>query len=270
MNTIKLEDDILDLDGIEEIRIDEWNHYSNNDHGVPRVSHILAQCRKSDWLIQWAANIGRRKYDYYRNKALDIGTISHEVIDNYLIDTYVKHSITTFVADYDNIQQEYKESVYNCFENFKLWEKRLYNYGGKIDEIIGLEITVTCPWYGGTIDCIARINGAVYIIDFKTSKQITAEYLLQVAAYMWIINNGYAPGLPHIDGVGIVRMDKNKYGVIDDYFLNDFDPYHHDMIVSYQNCFMEYVNAFYRSINTEYVFDQYKKVYVPEKIYGVS
>ena len=187
---------------------------------------------------------------------------SHEVIDNYLIDTYVKHSITTFVADYDNIQQEYKESVYNCFENFKLWEKRLYNLGGKIDEIIGLEVPVTCPWYGGTIDCIARINGAVYIIDFKTSKQISAEYLLQVTAYMWIVNNNYAPYLPHIDGVGVIRMDKSKYGVVDDYFLNDFDPNHHNMIVNYQNCFMEYVNAFYRTINAEHIFDKYFLLYL--------
>ena len=269
---IKLKDDILELDGIEEIREEQWNHYcyEKNSNGVPRVSNILAQCRSSEWLIQWAANIGRRKYDYYRSKALDIGTIVHECVDNYLIDVYSKHSVIPFAIDYDEIQQEYKESVYNCFENFKLWEKRLYNLGGKIDEIIGLEVPVTCPWYGGTIDCIARINGAVYIIDFKTSKQISAEYLLQVTAYMWIINNNYAPYLPHIDGVGVIRMDKSKYGVVDDYFLNDFDPDHHNMIVNYQNCFMEYVNAFYRTINAEHIFDKYKETYNPEKIYGVS
>ena len=65
---IKLKDDILELDGIEEIREEQWNHYcyEKNSNGVPRVSHILAQCRSSEWLIQWAANIGRRKYDYYR------------------------------------------------------------------------------------------------------------------------------------------------------------------------------------------------------------
>ena len=62
---IKLKDDILELDGIEEIREEQWNHYcyEKNSNGVPRVSHILAQCRSSEWLIQWAANIGRRKYD---------------------------------------------------------------------------------------------------------------------------------------------------------------------------------------------------------------
>ena len=106
--------------------------------------------------------------------------------------------LLSFVLELGAFTRFVAKSVYNCFENFKLWEKRLYNLGGKIDEIIGLEVPVTCPWYGGTIDCIARINGAVYIIDFKTSKQISAEYLLQVTAYMWIINNNYAPYLPHI------------------------------------------------------------------------
>lgn len=270
MKSIKLKNDILELEGIEDKRIEEWNHYSNNNNGVPRVSHILAQCRSSEHLIQWAANIGRRKYDYYRSKALNIGTIVHENIDKYLIDKYIRHSMTDYIIDYDSIENEYKESIYNAYENFKLWEKRLYNYGGRIDEIIGIEIPVTCPWFGGTIDCIMRINNAVYIIDFKTSKQISADYLLQASAYMWMVNNGYSENLPHIDGIGIIRVDKTRYGVIDDYFLNDFDLNHHNMIISYQNCFMDYVNAFYRTINTNYIFDQFGRVYEAEKIYGVS
>lgn len=269
MKNITPSKDILALDGIDEKRVD-WNYYSNSDHGVPRVSHILAQCRNSDFLIKWAANVGRRKYDFYREKALNIGTIVHEIIDEYLLNTFINPSTTDFVVDYDDIEPEYRESVYNAFNNFKLWVNRLYSFGGKIDEVFGYEIPVTCPWFGGTVDGIVKINGAWYIIDFKTSKQISPEYLLQVSAYMWVINNGYVSGLPHIDGVGIIRVDKSKYGVVDDYFLNNFDPAHRNMIISYQNCFMDYVNAFYRTINTDYNFNQYKETYNPEYIYGVQ
>ena len=61
-----------------------------------------------------------------------------------------------------------------------------------IDKVIGVEIPISCPWFGGTIDAILVINGATYIIDFKTSKKISSEYLVQVAAYMWLVNNGFA------------------------------------------------------------------------------
>ena len=49
---------------------------------------------------------------------------------------------------------------------------------------------------------------AIYIIDFKTSKQISYEYIIQTCAYMWLINNGFFPEISHIDGVGIIRVDK--------------------------------------------------------------
>jgi len=191
MEALFLDNDILELEGIEEIRSREWINYNHEEKGVPRVSHILAQCENQEGLIQWAANIGRRKYDYYREKALNIGTIVHENIDEYLMSKYVYH--TPFSINFNNIEDDYRKSVYNSFENFKLWEKRLEEYGCKIEEVVGLEIKVTCPWYGGTIDGIVKINGRYYIIDFKTSKKISMSYFLQASAYMWIVNNGYAP-----------------------------------------------------------------------------
>lgn len=269
MKELKLSKDILTLDGIDEKRID-WNYYSNSNLGVPRVSHILKQCRDSEFLINWAANVGRKKYDYFREKALDIGTIVHEILDKYIDSKYIHPSILEFKVDYDEIEPEYRDKVYNSFENFKLWENRLYSYGGKIEDVLGFEIPLTCPWFGGTADIIFKINGVWYIGDFKTSKQISAEYLLQVCAYMWIINNGYVKGLPKIGGVGIIRVDKNKFGVVDDYFLTDFDSTQHNYIIAYQNCFMSYVDTFYRTINTNYIFDIYKSDYNPEYIYGVE
>ena len=251
---IILDNDILELDGIEEARVD-WLQYTNRDVAVPRVSHILRQCRDSDGLIQWAANIGRRKYDYYRDKALNIGTLVHEIIDEYLIARYNNH--TEYTVDYANIEEDYRSSVYNCFENFKLWESNLNKNGFFVEEVVGLEIPVTCPWYGGTIDGIVKINGAYYIIDFKTSKKISPEYLLQTSAYMWIINNRYVDGLPIINGIGIIRVDKQKYGVINDLFISNFTAEQSAMITNYQKCFMSYVDSFYRTINTDYITENY-------------
>jgi hypothetical protein len=270
MSELALTEDILELEGIEEFRCNEWNYYSNNDIGVPRVTHILKQCRNTEGLIQWAANVGKRKYEYYRDKACDIGTIVHTTIDEYLSNIYITKSSVEYLVNYDNIEEDYKSSVFKAFENFKLWEAKLNEYGAKIEEVVGLEIPVTCPWFGGTIDAIVKINGAYYIIDFKTSKNISSEYILQVSSYMWIINNGYAPGLPHIDGIGIIRVDKSNIGIINDLFLNDFNPEHHNIITSFQQCFLDQVTVFYRIINTNYLFDKYSKEYNPEYIYGAK
>lgn len=263
----KLSRNLFSLDGIEEKR-DYWDHYEYMGNGVPRVTHILSQCKNTDGLIRWAANVGRRKYDYYRELALESGTLAHEMVEQYLISKYKKPSITNFVPDFDSIPSAYRNNVYNSFKNFELWEQRLNTYNSKIEKVIGLEVPITCPWFGGTIDGIITINRATYIVDFKTSKKISSEYLLQVCAYMWVVNNYYRNEFPHIDGVGIIRLDKSKCGVVDDYFLNDFNRYQHNMIVDYTNCFFSYVDAYYRTINTDYNFETYKEYYNPERIYG--
>ena len=248
---VKLPDDILELAGIEQQR-EVWDKYVNAEVGpVPRVTNIISQCNDQSGIINWAANIGRKKYDYYRNKALDTGTIVHELIDKYLICTYKDY--TNFSIDYTEIPQELREGVFNAIENFKIWCKQVDNI-----EVVGLEIPVSCPWYGGTIDGIFKINGAYYIVDFKTSKGISPEYLIQTAAYMWVINNGYAPNLPHIDGIGIIRVDKRRIsGEIDDFFLNDFIAPEHNIIVQLESCFASYVEAYYRNININYLLNTY-------------
>ncbi len=267
MDSNILNEDLLELEGIEEKR-KEWDTYSNDGNGVPRVTHILRQCEDSEGLIRWAASMGYKRYNYYKEKACDIGTIVHELLDGYLIHDYCSSGVAPFEVDYNEIPNDYRSSVYNCFENFKLWEKNLANYGASIEEVVGLEIPVTCPWFGGTIDGIVKINGAYYIIDFKTSKQISPSYLLQTSAYMWVINNGYTPQLPHIDGIGIIRVDKSGYGIINDLFLNDFNPDQHNMIINFQNCFMSYVDTYYRNASVGYIFDRYKKLYNPKSVYG--
>jgi hypothetical protein len=52
-------------------------------------------------------------------------------------------------------------------------------------ETIAYDVTVFSDKYGyaGTIDYLCRIDGKVYIVDFKTSQQVWPEYELQVSAY---------------------------------------------------------------------------------------
>jgi len=263
-----MDDELLELDGISNERKD-WLTYTYNGTPVPRVSHILSQCRDNEWLVNWAAVVGKSKVDYYREKACTIGSIAHEIIENYLITKY-KPSLGTNapVIEYADIDSEYRASVYNSVENFKLWEKRLNeSFGCQIEDIFGFEVPIVTPWYGGTIDGIIKINGLWYIIDFKTSKEIDPSYILQTAAYLWGVSNGFLENAPDISGIGIIRVDKKAYGKIDDLFLNKFDPYQLSMLDNAMRCFGSYVNAYYRSKSIDYTVNKYHKEYEPIKVF---
>ena len=60
--------------------------------------------------------------------------------------------------------------------------------------------------YAGTLDLLARVNGEVTLIDFKTSKAIYAEYDLQSAAYQHALEE-MGHSLPPGGGL-IVRLPK--------------------------------------------------------------
>lgn len=259
---VYFDEEILDLIGIDEVRKEEWDKYTFDKIGnVPRVTNILKQCRNNDGLMQWAANVGRYKYQYYRDKALNIGTIVHELIDNYLCYNHPSPNlpkIDNINIDYQLYEADQRSSIFNSYTNFTIWEENLNKLGYSIEEVLTVEYPLVCPLFGGTCDAIFKINGIYYVIDFKTSKSISPEYLLQVSAYMWVINNYYIDKLPHVSGAGIIRVDKSRLNVVDDLFLNEYDPYQKFMITSYQQCFISYAEAFYRTISTDYITNTYE------------
>lgn len=247
-------DDVFGLDIIEKYRKDSFDTYYFNGLPVPRVSEIIKKCINKEYLIWWAARVGSKNMMTIQNKATYVGTLVHRKIEHYILTGEEDFKLSTF--DEYIIRQ-----VNTSFKNFKLWLQRLNNAGYKLEKVIATELSVVCPYYGGTIDLVAQINGAIYIIDYKTSTKITYDYILQVCAYMWMINNGYSIKVPHVNGIGIVRIDKNKYGVHDDYFLNEFIPYQKQILDYNINAFISMVYSYYNLINAELQFDQYNERY---------
>lgn len=247
-------DDVFGLDIIEKYRKDSFDTYYFNGLPVPRVSEIIKKCINKEYLIWWAARVGSKNMMTIQNKATYVGTLVHRKIEHYILTGEEDFKLSTF--DESIIRQ-----VNTSFKNFKLWLQRLNNAGYKLEKVIATELSVVCPYYGGTIDLVAQINGAIYIIDYKTSTKITYDYILQVCAYMWMINNGYSIKVPHVNGIGIVRIDKNKYGVHDDYFLNEFIPCQKQILDYNINAFISMVYSYYNLINAELQFDQYNERY---------
>ena len=246
--------DIFLLDCLDEsYRNKYFDYYDYKGIGVPRVTRILDQCINKDFLIQWAAKLGKQKYFYEKNKATTIGSRTHELIEEYLTTGRFNENI------FYKVSPSLKKNVSIAFNNFKDWLDGLANNGFFISDIIAMEKVVTCPYFGGTVDCICRINGKVYLVDFKTSKKISPEYLLQVAAYTWIINSGYVENLPKIDGIGIIRVDKETKGKYEDLFLNFNIPWQFDIINKFTMDFGVLLNSYYTILSMEREFTDVKK-----------
>ena len=70
----------------------------------------------------------------------------------------------------------------NAIKQFLSWEKK-----NKV-EWLASELVLASKKYlfAGTLDAVARVNGVLTVIDFKTSSMIGSDAFLQVAAY-WLL-----------------------------------------------------------------------------------
>ena len=152
-------------------------------------------------LIHWAWNLGREGKDYRkeRDKAADIGTIAHFLIECYL---------NGQVADLEDYSQTDIDKALVCYNKFADWwhEQNLTKVATEIQ-------LVNEPYkYGGTIDLIAKDkDGNIILIDFKTSKKISESYWRQCAGYaqLW---NACTLDDNHVSNHAIVRIGKEDEG----------------------------------------------------------
>lgn len=192
--------------------------YKHKGKLLPRVTEITGQLDKSTPLTYWAANCAcdyiidnlkhfyrrtesfineddlypviekaRKEFKNVSNKALDIGSAVHKIIE--------MHLKTGEVPEYPS------EEVRNAFEAFLKWEEEY-----KI-EPIKTEHTIYSERYAGTLDLICWLTKPdteerlKYVVDFKSSKGFYVDMNYQVAAYREACSED-------IDGSGILRLDK--------------------------------------------------------------
>ena len=243
-------DDVLMLDGVDDSR-KRYTTYEWMGTPVPRVSELLSTCNSTEFLVKWASKLGEKGYNIERNRALDIGTLAHSYIAS-----YCGHGTVDDKKCRADIVRDAKMSL----KNYINWERNLYNtYGIKVSSVYS-ETPISTPWYGGTIDSISEIifpNGMseYVIVDYKTSKRISANYIMQTFAYMWAVNflktNNIRNDLPNITGILVVRVDKEKDHSYDHVFM---DIYHN--FAEFQQLERDLgnlINWFYSRLNLDYM-----------------
>lgn len=227
--------------------INPKNYIGNNDkYGVPRVTEILSAMLHEDYLMDWSNSLGLYQHKKYRETlemfAL-IGTYTHEAIENYFRGDQF---------DPRNYYETIRMQVVNAFNSFLEWWSIIERQ--KDHKILMQEESLICKYFGGTLDMLIRINGKIYIVDFKTSNHSSYKHFLQLSAYRYMLEETKDI---KVDGCIILMLDKKICKFTE--LVLDFEvPEHCQFIDNCEEAFLSLVYAFY---NRGIVETQFKELF---------
>lgn len=116
------------------------------------------------------------------------GTLVHEMADNFIRGREVMNVSTAEELEME--EAEYTQALKEAEKGFEAFME--WNEGTKIN-ILATEFSMVCPEhkYGGTVDAVGVDGkGRFGLIDFKTSKGVYSDYLLQLGAYTHLLEKG--------------------------------------------------------------------------------
>lgn len=204
--------------------------YDYNGVAIPSVTTILSRCIHEDYLMQWANYLGfkRKKYSDVLNTAATIGTMGHDSVEDFL-----------------------KTGTNNgnvCLKGFLLWWEPLIEDHNV--EILGIEQRLVLPYCGGTYDLLLKIDGRIFLIDLKTSNNLSFKYFLQLAAYRHML---YRCNNINIDGCVVLQLDKEYPGFNEQLLdFSNIDDY--NFIEQCAYTFMALALSFYNIEETQYLY----------------
>ena len=176
-------------------------------------------------LIAWANKLGLegvKSAEFVDDKAR-IGTLAHQ---------FVLDGFTNAVTDTADYSQNQIDLAINCVDSYKAWAKN------KVIEPVLLEVPLVSETFrfGGTLDCYAKIDGELTLLDFKTGKGIYDEYFIQVAGgYLLLLEENSHPvskiqilNIPRSEGESfqVKELSQDKWGVCKSIFLNCLNNYY--------------------------------------------
>lgn len=234
------------LDSVPEL-INDGSNYTYNGIIVPRVTKILSKCIHSDSLMYWANSLGFKHQSYSKTleTAANIGHHTHENIDGFLSD-----------ESYEALESSMPYQSYNAYQSFLKWYTTVTSIANV--KVIFHEKPLTCRYFGGTLDGLYEINGKIYLVDYKTSNHITFKYILQLAAYRYMLRTEL--GI-EIDGCIILQLAKEtisynefvlNFSNIDHLnYMNDCELAFLSLVFSYYN--INKIENGYKNLNWEVI-----------------
>lgn len=217
----------------QPMKLKEEKYFYNNIP-VPRVTEIISKMISEEYLLYWANSLGFKHQSYKKTvqAAADIGSEAHDLMSKFLLGE---------VFTSDNIP----------YLGFRKWWIDISSNNSV--KVLGSEVQISCPYFGGTYDLLLQINDKIYLVDFKTSNHVSYKYYLQLAAYKYMLElQGYK-----IDGVIILQVNKSKIEYTEYLLLFDI-PEHLDFINKCLNTFFSLVYGYYNISQCE---NMYKNIF---------
>lgn len=149
---------------------------ANSSTGLPEFKYLPSSTWIADYypkgigFFKWLASKGWDESQAQKESAGERGTKIHKSID--FLEEMGAFPIDT-VIDGDELSADELEAIMA----FSSW------WNENKPEVLARELVVFGDGYAGTLDRIYRINGQVYIVDFKTSQHIWESMLLQISSY---------------------------------------------------------------------------------------
>lgn len=170
-----------------------------NGTKVPGTTTIIGRFKESGALIAWAYKRGKDGLELYdsRDKAAEIGTIVHEMVERYIADMDAMEPARG-LDEHDQLQ------AISAFEAFEEW------FEMNQLKVVAQEMQLVSEThkFGGTPDAVAEDSkGRLVLLDWKTSDGVYMDYLCQLGAYriLWNENN---PDNPLTGGSHLCRFAK--------------------------------------------------------------
>lgn len=156
----------------------------NVDTGLPEYVYypsctwIAGHYPKGIHFYKWLAEKGWNEAEALKNAGGVRGGVVHQALE--IIEKSRELPISTLFTDIiTGYAKEMTPEILDCIISFQRWHDEV------LPELLASELTVFNEKhkYAGTLDRIYRINGQIWILDFKTSQYIWEEMKLQISSY---------------------------------------------------------------------------------------
>ena len=203
---MNIEEIFVELDKLsKESRVKKFKEYISEDGiSVPRVTEILSSSIHEDFLMRWSNNLGFKhiSYNKFMKDAADKGTYSH-----YMIEMFLKNGCTLEDIDTFEIPNYFRPTVESTFSGFLKWWDKIKTVYNEV-ELVYSEKKLISNYFGGTCDCVLKLDGKYWLIDFNTSNHMNFKYTLQLAAYRQLLKDCEDI---EISGCIVLMLHKTEY-----------------------------------------------------------
>ena len=165
-------------------------NYEIQGKKLPSVTTIINRFKNATGLIIWSNQLGLKGLNYFDElkKAGDTGTALHDLAELHILE-----------KDYELPEDPI---AVHCFQQFIEWWESLDC------EVIWTEKKYTSKKLnvGGCPDLLVKKDGKYILVDFKTSKAVYSDMLIQLSCYAELIKEN---DNIEIDRAVIVRFPKD-------------------------------------------------------------